>query len=314
MRRNELEDAPSLRGRDVIRVAAMGDVHYSKTSQGKLHSAFEHASEHADILLLCGDLTDYGLPEEARVLAKDLASAVRIPIVGVLGNHDFESEQEAGVAQVLVDAGVRMLDGDSHEVHGIGFAGVRGFCGGFGRGALGAWGEPIIKQFVHEALNEALKLESALARLKTEHRIAVLHYAPVRDTVVGEPLEIYPFLGSSRMEEPLTRYQVTACFHGHAHRGAPEGRTASGIPVFNVSVPLLQSQYPDREPYRLFELHRTPHPEPAGVGAETPHAVDGAGVGGENGVSIEGSPLPVSERRGGATRPGEPPAHRRSTD
>ena len=132
------------------------------------------------------------------------------------------------VRSILVDAGVHMLDGDAVELHGVGFAGVKGFAGGFGRGALGPWGEPSIKQFVQEALNEALKLESALARLKTKHRIAVLHYAPIRDTVEGEPVEILPWLGSSRLEEPLTRFEVSAVVHGHAHKGSPEGRTSDG--------------------------------------------------------------------------------------
>ena len=143
---------------DVVRVAAMSDVHYGKNSAGALQSVFARVTEQADVLVLCGDLTDYGLAEETRVLAKDLTAAVKIPIVGVLGNHDFESGQEDEVAKILTDAGVRILDGDSVEIHGVGFAGVRGFCGGFGRGALGAWGEPIIKQFVHEAVNETLKL------------------------------------------------------------------------------------------------------------------------------------------------------------
>ena len=252
----------------VVRIAAMVDVHYSRTSGGSLQPVFQQIAESADLLVLCGDLTDYGLAEEAKLLAKDLTSALKIPAVGVLGNHDFESGEEGEIAKILTDAGVRILDGDSYEFHGVGFAGVRGFCGGFGRGALGAWGEPIIKQFVHEALQEVLKLESALARLKTEHRIAVIHYAPVRDTVEGEPLEIYPFLGSSRLEEPLTRYAVTAVFHGHAHRGSPEGRTSSGIPVFNVSLPLLKSRYPDRPPFRLFEVPRT-SAGPAGDGPAT---------------------------------------------
>ena len=241
---------------DVVRVAAMSDVHYGKNSAGALQSVFARVTEQADVLVLCGDLTDYGLAEETRVLAKDLTAAVKIPIVGVLGNHDFESGQEDEVAKILTDAGVRILDGDSVEIHGVGFAGVRGFCGGFGRGALGAWGEPIIKQFVHEAVNETLKLETALARLKTEHRIALIHYAPIQETVVGEPEYIFPFLGSSRMEEPLGRYQVTAVFHGHAHRGTVEGRTGTGIPVYNVALPLLKSAYPDRPPFWLLELAR----------------------------------------------------------
>jgi Icc-related predicted phosphoesterase len=245
---------------DVVRIAAMSDVHYSRTSGGALHAVFQQVTESADVLVLCGDMTDYGLAEEAKLLTKDLTSALKIPAVGVLGNHDFEAGQEEEIAKILTDAGVRLLDGDTHEIYGVGFAGVRGFCGGFGRGALGAWGEPIIKQFVHEALQEVLKLESALARLKTAHRIALIHYAPVRGTVEGEPLEIYPFLGSSRFEEPLTRYSVSAVFHGHAHRGSPEGRTSSGIPVFNVCLPLLKTLYPDRPPFRLFEVPRVAAP------------------------------------------------------
>jgi Icc-related predicted phosphoesterase len=241
---------------DVVRIAAMSDIHYSRTSAGALHTVFQQVTESADVLILCGDHTDYGLAEEATLLAKDLTSALKIPAVGVLGNHDFEAGEETEIAKILTGAGVRILDGDTYEIHGVGFAGVRGFCGGFGRGALGAWGEPIIKQFVHEALQEVLKLESALARLKTVHRIALIHYAPVRDTVEGEPLEIYPFLGSSRFEEPLTRYSVSAVFHGHAHRGSPEGRTSSGIPVFNVCLPLLRTLHPDRPPFRLFEVPR----------------------------------------------------------
>jgi Icc-related predicted phosphoesterase len=245
---------------DIVRIAAMSDVHYSRTSAGALQPVFQQVTESADVLVLCGDITDYGLAEEAKLFAKDLTSAVKIPVVAVLGNHDFEAGQETEIERILTDAGVRVLDGDTHEIHGVGFAGVRGFCGGFGRGALGAWGEPIIKQFVHEALQEVLKLESALARLKTPHRIALIHYAPVRDTVEGEPLEIYPFLGSSRFEEPLTRYSVSAVFHGHAHRGRPEGRTSSGIPVFNVCLPLLRARFPDRAPFRLFEIPRVPVP------------------------------------------------------
>lgn len=238
----------------VVRVAAVGDVHYSKASQGAQQPLFAEITERADILVLAGDLTDFGLAEEAKVLAKDLTSSLRIPAVGVLGNHDYEAGEEKEIAAILGDAGVRILDGDTYEVHGVGFAGVRGFCGGFGRGALGAWGESVIKAFVHEAINEALKLEAALARLRTPHRVAIIHYAPIRETVEGEPLEIYPFLGSSRLEEPLSRFDVTAVFHGHAHKGSLEARTAHGIPVYNVSLPLLKEQLPDRSPYRLLEL------------------------------------------------------------
>lgn len=251
----------------VIRVAAVSDIHYTKTSQGSLVSLFSEITESADVLVLPGDLTDYGLAEEAKVLAKDLTSSLKIPAVAVLGNHDCEAGEEKEITRILSDAGVRILDGDTYEVHGIGFAGVRGFCGGFGRGALGAWGEPVVKAFVHEAINEALKLEAALARLKTAHRIAIIHYAPIRETVEGEPLEIYPFLGSSRLEEPLSRYEVTAVFHGHAHQGALEGKTSKGIPVYNVSLSLLKAQRPEQAPFRVFEIQLDEGrvPEPAGV-------------------------------------------------
>lgn len=207
----------------------------------------------ADLLLIAGDLTDYGLPEEARGLVKELMTAVRVPVVAVLGNHDFESGAQQEVQHILVDAGVHVLDGDSFEIDGVGFAGVKGFAGGFGRRALGPWGEQIIKMFVHEAVNEALKLESALARLRTDRKVVVMHYAPVESTVEGEPKEIYPFLGCSRLEEPLARYGVTAVFHGHAHKGSCEGRTASGSPVYNVSLPLLRRLSPDH-PFKLLEI------------------------------------------------------------
>ena len=256
-------------GPDVVRIAAVSDIHYSKNSPGALQPLFAEITESADVLVLAGDLTDYGLPEEGKVLARDLTTTVKIPIVAVLGNHDYESGEEGELVKILSDAGVKMLDGDTFETHGVGFAGVRGFCGGFGRGALGAWGEPIIKEFVHEAVNEALKLEAALARLHTEHRIAILHYAPIRDTVEGEPLEIYPFLGSSRLEEPLTRFDVTAVFHGHAHKGKPEGLTSKGIPVFNVAHPVLKTAYPDQPAFRLFEV-RTAAAAGAGDAEVTP--------------------------------------------
>ncbi|MDB4884328.1 MAG: putative phosphoesterase [Gemmatimonadetes bacterium] len=240
--------------RDTIRIAAVGDVHYAKTSQGTLQPLFNQITEHADVLVLPGDLTDYGLADEARVLARDLTAAVKIPIVAVLGNHDYESDQADEITRILADAGVHVLDGDAVEVQGVGFAGVKGFAGGFGRGTLGPWGERAVKQFVQEAINEALKLESALARLKTAHRIAVLHYAPIQETVEGEPVEIFPWLGSSRLEEPLTRFEVSAVVHGHAHKGSPVGKTRTGIPVYNVSLPLLRASYPDQPAFRIIEV------------------------------------------------------------
>ncbi len=237
-----------------IRLAALGDLHYGRINPvPELPRLLLEIRDQADMLLICGDLTDTGSPEEARALVKEL-SAAQLPCVAVLGNHDYHSGKEAEVKQILTDARIQVLDGDSVEVQGIGIAGVKGFAGGFGRRALGAWGEAIIKAFVHEALDEALKLEAALAKLRTEHRVVLMHYSPIQGTVEGEPHEIYPYLGSSRLEEPLSRFPVNAVFHGHAHHGSPEGRTMSGVPVYNVSMSLLQRLFPNRPPFRVVEL------------------------------------------------------------
>jgi Icc-related predicted phosphoesterase len=215
--------------KEIVRVAALGDLHYPKIPQEVLQGLLTQATEQADVLLLCGDLTDYGQPDEAQRLAQACITYAKIPTLGVLGNHDYQSGQHEEVWKILCDAGIIMLDGDACEIRGIGFAGVKGFGGGFGQWALQPWGEAITKQFVHEAVNEAVELESALAKLRTPQRIVVLHYSPIRDTVVGEPPEIFAFLGSSRLEEPLNRYAVTAVFHGHAHHGTPEGQTTGGF-------------------------------------------------------------------------------------
>lgn len=238
---------------EVVRIAAVGDIHCTTTSQGELQPLFAQASEQADVLLLCGDLTDYGLAEEAHVLVNELAN-IKIPTLGVFGNHDYESGKPEEVRQILTDAGVKLLDGEACEIAGIGFAGVKGFAGGFGSRMLQAWGEELIKQFVHEAVEEALKLESALAKLDTPQRVAVLHYSPIQETVEGEPCDILPFLGSSRLEEPLNRFSVVFALHGHAHNGHVEGRTSSNIPVYNVSLPLLKKHFPDYPPFRLLEV------------------------------------------------------------
>lgn len=193
------------------------------------------------------------MPEEASILTKELAAA-KIPTLAVFGNHDYESGKQDEVQQILSDAGVIVLNGEACEIQGVGFAGVKGFAGGFGRQALGAWGEDAIKSFVREAVDEALKLEAVLAKLQTKQRIVLLHYSPIHTTVEGEPPEIFPFLGSSRLEEPLNRYSATAVFHGHAHAGTPEGRTSSDIPVYNVSMPLLKKVFPEKPPFRLIEI------------------------------------------------------------
>jgi Icc-related predicted phosphoesterase len=246
-----------------LRIAAVGDLHCTKDSAGRLAPLFTQASRLADVLVLCGDLTDYGMTDEAHVLAKELEAAGSMPVIGVLGNHDFESGHEQEIMAILNEAGVNMLDGTSYEIHGVAFAGTKGFGGGFSNYALQPWGERAIKAFVQEALSEALKLESALAKSRSARRVVALHYSPIAQTLIGEPQEIFPFLGSSRLEEPIERYSVTAVVHGHAHRGTPEGRTRMGIPVYNTSLPLLRKSFPNQPPLRLVTLPGVESHEPA---------------------------------------------------
>ena len=245
-------DRPRTAGGGKVRVAAVGDLHAREASTGAHRDLLAQICAAADVLVLCGDLTEHGLPREAEVLAEDLLTC-KMPTLAVLGNHDYESGHPAEVVRVLTHAGVTVLDGESCEVRGVGFAGVKGFCGGFGRYVVQPWGEAIIKHFVRETIDEALRLEGALAKLETDRIVAVLHYAPIRDTVEGEPPEIITYLGSSRLAEPIDRFGVGAVFHGHAHHGALEGRTARGIPVYNASLPLLRRMRP-AQPFALVEL------------------------------------------------------------
>lgn len=240
--------------RSELRLAAVGDLHCTRKSQGALQPLFAKASERADVLCLCGDLTDSGLPDEAHVLADELARGARVPVLAVFGNHDFELGHQEEIRQILSRVGVQVLDGDHFELDDVGFVGVKGFGGGFGRRMLEPWGEQTLKSFVNDAVNEALKLESALAKLRTRRRVALLHYAPIEATIEGEPREIYPFLGSSRLEEPLNRYAVTVAFHGHAHHGRVDGRTREGVPVYNVAAPLLRRTFADDIPCKFLTL------------------------------------------------------------
>jgi Icc-related predicted phosphoesterase len=185
-----------------VRVAAVGDLHCTKTSRGRIEPLLARMAEEADVLCLCGDLTDYGLRDEATVLAAEMTVVGKKPVLCVLGNHDYESGQVDDVRDVLCEAGAVILCGEAHEALGVGFAGTKGFGGGFGQFALEPWGESSLKAFVQEALDEALKLEKALSRLRTEQRIALLHYAPIAATVEGEPSEIFPFLGSTGSRSP----------------------------------------------------------------------------------------------------------------
>lgn len=224
-----------------VRVAAVGDLHFDGTSRGTLVSIFADACRDADILVLCGDLTTHGDTNQIRGLLHEL-EGVTIPIVAVLGNHDFEAGNEEELTDVLRERGVHVLDGTNVVIEGVGFAGVKGFGGGFGPRMLGPFGEKLYKDFVQTAIDEALKLEYALRTLDTETRVAVLHYAPIPETLVGEPEAIFPFLGSSRLLPPIETYSATVVFHGHAHTGCLEARTPAGIPVYNVAHSLLQKQ------------------------------------------------------------------------
>ena len=236
-----------------VRVAAVGDVHVTESGGGAIRELLQDISRNADVLALCGDVTNRGRPSEAEAVAEELIAACTVPVVAVLGNHDVECGEPEEVRRILCQAGVTMLDDNPCEVQGVGFAGVTGFCGGFDKHALAPFGEELIKRFVRETVDEALRLESGLMRLRTRHKVAVLHYAPIRDTVEGEPLEIFPFLVSSRLVEPIERFGVTAVVHGHAHSGTFQGKTVTGIPVYNVAFAIMQRVQPER-PYLVLDL------------------------------------------------------------
>lgn len=239
----------------IIRIAALSDVHCRRNKRGTLRPLFNEIAEKADILVVCGDLTHFGLIEEIDVFLFEVAPVLnKLPILSVLGNHDFESGKQEEITKILIDSGIRMLDGNCVEICGVGFTGVKGFGGGFGERALQPWGEAAIKNFVNEAVDESIKLDEGLSKLDPGARIAVMHYAPVRGTVEGEPPEIFPFLGSSRLEEPLNRHAVAAAFHGHAHKGQHMSKTSADVPVYNVSVSVLRKQFPERLPYMVFEV------------------------------------------------------------
>jgi Icc-related predicted phosphoesterase len=223
----------------VLRLAALGDLHVGENVRAPYRELFSRISQEADALALCGDLTNFGKTPEAEILAEDLL-ACAIPVVGVLGNHDYECGQPHEVARILHEAGLKVLDGEAYEIKGVGFAGAKGFIGGYGRNMLTPFGEGAIKAFVQAAVDENLKLESSLRMLRTDRTVVVLHYSPVAETLAGEPPEIFPFLGSARLGETIDRFEgVQLVVHGHAHSGAYEGRTPGGRPVYNVARPLL---------------------------------------------------------------------------
>jgi Icc-related predicted phosphoesterase len=231
-----------------VRVAVVGDLHFDGR-KGGLREIFADLHREADILAICGDLTTHGEPEQISGLVQELGG-VELPIVAVLGNHDYEAGHADDFSATLQESGVHVLNGSNVVIDGIGFAGVKGFGGGFGRRTLGPFGEQIYKDFVQAAIDEGLKLETALRTLDAPVRIALLHYAPIPDTLKGEPEQIFPFLGTSRLLPAIETYAPDVVFHGHAHIGAAWGKTPSGIPVFNVACMLLQKHI--GRPYRVW--------------------------------------------------------------
>ena len=235
-----------------LRVAAIGDLHVMEDSVAPYRELFTEMSNAADVLVLCGDLTNFGKTTEAEILAEDIRSC-SIPVIGVLGNHDYECGQPEEVARILHEGGMTVLDEQAVEIEGVGFAGVKGFMGGYGRGELAPFGEPVAKAFVDEAMKEARKLENALRSLRTERSVAVLHYSPTEETLEGEPTVIYQYLGSQRLADAIDRFDhVKAVVHGHAHHGKYEGKTPGGTPVYNVAQFVLEPLFGRR--YAVLEI------------------------------------------------------------
>lgn len=233
------------------RIAAMADLHLQQNSRGFFRNIFEEISKKADILALCGDLTNTGLTKEAEIFVEEL-SYLSIPAVGVLGNHDYTNNEQEQIKKILSPK-MFVLGEQPYTYLDIGFVGVKGFGGGFDKHLVTPLGEGLFKQFVYEAVNETIKLEEALAKLETNKKVVLLHYAPIRETIEGESLEVYPFLGTSRLIGPIDNYRVSAVFHGHSHHGKTKGKTSSGIPVYNVAFPLLSKTSP-HTPYVVVEI------------------------------------------------------------
>ena len=230
----------------MIRVAAVGDLHFGSDSRGTYRSSLAHLSERADVFLIAGDLTRWGDPEEARALAEELHD-LPVPAFAVLGNHDYQSRREGEVKDAMAGCGIRVLDGDGVTIDvgdvRVGIAGTAGFGGGFAGGHATDFGEPETKAFVERTIRMAHELERALAELEADVRIALLHYSPVRETLSGEPPEIHAFLGSYLLAEAIDRAGADLALHGHAHRGTEKGATPGGVHVRNVAWPVIEKAY-----------------------------------------------------------------------
>jgi uncharacterized protein len=229
-----------------FRLAAVADLHCRADQHGRFRELVRAVNGEAEGLVVAGDLTDHGSIAEVETLAEAF-TLLRVPCAAVLGNHDYEGNQVKEIVRILGEAKVEVLDGD-HAVFDrrLGIAGVKGFAGGFEKGMLQAFGEPLVKAFVQEAVNEALKLEAALAQLEIAKKVVLVHYAPIAATTDGEDPEIRAYLGTSRLSVPCEAFGAAAIFHGHAHHGVAEGRTPKGIPVYNVAMTVLKRVFDRR--------------------------------------------------------------------
>jgi Icc-related predicted phosphoesterase len=235
----------------VIRVAAVGDVHVDADVVGRFRPALDELGDRADVLLLAGDLTRHGSPDEARCVAQEFGG-LAVPVVAVLGNHDYHCDRVEDVVQILTDAGITVLEGSGTTVDSpggrLGIAGVKGFGGGYAGRCATAFGEPEMKSFVWTTEASAASLTKALDGLHCDVRVALTHYSPVPDTLLGEPPEIYPFLGSYLLAQAIDSSSVALAVHGHAHHGRERGLTPGGVRVRNVAHPVI------RQAYRVYEL------------------------------------------------------------
>jgi Icc-related predicted phosphoesterase len=239
-------------GEIALRIAATADIHVRVGDEERLRTLVRDAARDADVLVIGGDLTDLGHLEQAEVVL-EILGACPIPVVATLGNHDHESGNAAELTRLLEESTIHLLDRSSIVIDSVGFSGVKGFCGGFDQSIANSFGENLFKAWVTEGILEAEALKNELRGLETERRVAVLHYAPIRATVEGEPPEIHAFLGTSRLAHALDEGGATVAFHGHAHRGPFKGKTPCGVPVFNVSVPVLEEEGFER-PYHVVEV------------------------------------------------------------
>jgi Icc-related predicted phosphoesterase len=228
----------------VIRIAAMADLHFGPESLKTFSSMFKSAGSEADVIVLGGDLTMRGLVEEARGLVEAMGNS-KVPIVTVLGNHDHEANNQEEIMDILEEAGVKVLERNIYITAGrsIGFCGTKGFCGGFAPSRIAPFGERILKMFINETFKEANKVNRALKGMKADFKVVVYHYAPVRDTCIGERCEIIPFLGSSILSDPVDTFKANLVLHGHSHNGREKGQTFRGIPVRNVALPVHDRHY-----------------------------------------------------------------------